>query len=400
MSLFFISYQRNSKAFAQDLKNRIDNSEFDILAWIDYTDIASGDEWKVAIDKGLEQCVAVIVVVTVTALRSQYVTYEWSYALGKGKRVIPIIHEKLGTDDKLHPKLDDRQYRDFIDPSEEQWHQFLNELARFGEQKSVPPTIGKAVEALSDHNPQVRANAVETLRDFDHPSAIEALAEAITSYSTDVSRNAALALAEKTNFQDGRALLGLELAISHPSTKIKSVASLQRMDNQQSVDILGMALEKSPRDPELRMQVINAFARMKHRGVVAELRKLLVDDGAKDLTIFETLEKWKDPQALPELIEFTSKQNHNSIIVPALKAIISTGEPEAVPFLFECLRKYAGAKVAQHAKIFETALEGIVNFGREEAISQLEQLRSDDLFARRERLLNNAIRQLKEKYQP
>ena len=121
MSGFFISYQRNNKKFALKMRDKL--ADAGIQYWID-EHIRSGEEWKQIIDKELADCVGVIVIVTPNALRSQYVTYEWSYALGLRKRVIPAIFEYPNPDPKIedhlkiHPKLDDRQNRDFSNPKE------------------------------------------------------------------------------------------------------------------------------------------------------------------------------------------------------------------------------------------------------------------------------------------
>jgi len=43
------------------------------------------------------------------AKESEYVTYEWSYAWGKGKPVFPIMLKQTS----LHPRLESLQYLNF-----------------------------------------------------------------------------------------------------------------------------------------------------------------------------------------------------------------------------------------------------------------------------------------------
>lgn len=59
----------------------------------------------------LRGCRAVIILITPDSTRSQYVAYEWSYALGLGKEIIPILYRS----NEIHAKLLDYQYLDFRD---------------------------------------------------------------------------------------------------------------------------------------------------------------------------------------------------------------------------------------------------------------------------------------------
>lgn len=48
-------------------------------------------------------CALVVLLFTKAAARSRYVTYEWSFALGVGIRVIPVLLEAGA---ELHPRLE------------------------------------------------------------------------------------------------------------------------------------------------------------------------------------------------------------------------------------------------------------------------------------------------------
>lgn len=106
MTQVFISYSREDQAFVTELEPKLE--ALGLEAWTD-RDLEGGDKWKEMIDKAIIESFAMLVVMTPTAKQSEYVTYEWSYALGKEIPVIPLM--LIPT--PLHPKLEELQYYDF-----------------------------------------------------------------------------------------------------------------------------------------------------------------------------------------------------------------------------------------------------------------------------------------------
>jgi hypothetical protein len=81
----------------------------DISYWCDES-IEAGNKWKPQIDDALKEASAVIVVVTPDAMKSTYVTYEWSWALGSGLPVFPLLLR--GSYDDVHNRLLDEHCED------------------------------------------------------------------------------------------------------------------------------------------------------------------------------------------------------------------------------------------------------------------------------------------------
>jgi tetratricopeptide (TPR) repeat protein len=119
----FISYAHKSdesKKFISTFRQTVDafnhkngNAvKFDI--WTDQ-DIIAGERWKKEIDDALKMAFAVLVLITPESVESHYVTYEWSFSLGTGKHVIPIVLEELDDKDKLHDKLAEFHYEKLWD---------------------------------------------------------------------------------------------------------------------------------------------------------------------------------------------------------------------------------------------------------------------------------------------
>jgi hypothetical protein len=94
---------------------------------------------------------------------SHYVTYEWAYALGKGKSIIPM---KLGAC-AAHPKLESIQYLNFANPGLLPWATLINRIH----------------EIVFDHAPTQRAYCL-----FGHGDA-SVLSEGCSSSYLKTGRN-------------------------------------------------------------------------------------------------------------------------------------------------------------------------------------------------------------------
>jgi CheY-like chemotaxis protein len=103
----FLSYNSKNEDFAELVKMKLEKEDFQV--WKDTSQIGIGTEWRNEIDQGLLNCNAVIVLLNQVSTKSPYVTYEWAFALGNGKTIIPILTE----DCEVHPRIDVLQYLDF-----------------------------------------------------------------------------------------------------------------------------------------------------------------------------------------------------------------------------------------------------------------------------------------------
>ena len=118
----FVSYAHVDNDFIPELKERL-GEYFDI--WIDTSNLAAGKNWRDEIDKAIKESFAVIVIITPESCVSRYVTYEWSFALGLGIPVIPLLLKKA---DEIHPRLDALQYFDFSKRFKEPWKELIDRL--------------------------------------------------------------------------------------------------------------------------------------------------------------------------------------------------------------------------------------------------------------------------------
>lgn len=103
----FISHDHDDADFAELLKLQLEKNG--IESWLDTERLKIGQDWREEIDDGIANSLAVIAIMTPEARKSEYVTYEWAFAWGKGIKIFPIMLKQT----PLHPRLESLQYLDF-----------------------------------------------------------------------------------------------------------------------------------------------------------------------------------------------------------------------------------------------------------------------------------------------
>ena len=89
-------------------KEKLEN--FDIEVWQDQGGgIKAGDKWRDQIESGIKSSNVVLILLTPSSCASSYVTFEWAFGLGLGKRLIPLLWK----DCEKHPRLETIQHIDF-----------------------------------------------------------------------------------------------------------------------------------------------------------------------------------------------------------------------------------------------------------------------------------------------
>lgn len=120
----FISYDHEDGDFADLLKYKLEDAGFMVEIDLDY--ILGGDNWKISIDDAIGRCDLVIVVCSKYSNISEYVIYEWSFAIGARKKILPVVIEKC----ELHPKLKELQYIDFINRKIRPWKKLISDVKK------------------------------------------------------------------------------------------------------------------------------------------------------------------------------------------------------------------------------------------------------------------------------
>lgn len=204
----FISYGRDEigEPIAQQLYDGIKElKEPPLSPFLDTSDLEDADKWRPQLARQIEDSFLIIVLCSQKANGSQYVTFEWSYAMGKGKKVLPVEIQKPtpGKDEVSNPisplLLDyNSTVLDFTNPSEQTWQDLLDTIVRIYYQEYTPTPIQRAVEFAEHPLNAYRQQALRSLYENEHHKSVEALVTLVKdSYLPQVRWEASQYLARK-----------------------------------------------------------------------------------------------------------------------------------------------------------------------------------------------------------
>jgi hypothetical protein len=121
----FISYHSADSDFVEALVSRL--TKKGLRAWIYGEKLSGGKDWIKKIDDAIRKSKVVIVVLSPGANDSEYVLFEWAFAIGSKIPVVPILlHET-----KIHPRLGVLQYFDFRNIKARSWDELYNCLSKY-----------------------------------------------------------------------------------------------------------------------------------------------------------------------------------------------------------------------------------------------------------------------------
>jgi cold shock CspA family protein len=121
----FVCYSRKDEDFVLKLAWHLKNKGVPI--WLDQRDIPSGANWDRTIEKALNECASLLLVLSPSSVESDEVQSEWRWALDEKKVVVPILYQPCRIPFRLKPI----QYIDFTSRSpddKEALEQILNAL--------------------------------------------------------------------------------------------------------------------------------------------------------------------------------------------------------------------------------------------------------------------------------
>jgi len=185
MSHVFISYNKNSGDFIEDLKKNLEDKEFEVWIFEDFDNLPLADDWPKKVDQAIKDAFAILLIMTPQAKESENVIYEIGFALGAGKKVIPIMLEKTS----LPARISLFDYLNFTVRKARPWDTLFTQLETEREKKlsaDIATFVKQAIDALKSPIPDIRSKAVRDLAQTNHLTAKEALLKVLDNPDSEL----------------------------------------------------------------------------------------------------------------------------------------------------------------------------------------------------------------------
>ncbi len=362
MAHVFISYQRADSKFAQYLKKQVEDNGFRV--WMD-AEVRAGDNWRETIDEAIKEAFAAVIILSKASRHSEYVNYEWAYALGANIKVVLIMFEEV----EVHPRLAVLQYLDFTDWHNLPWDRLMRRLKEIEQQHfaqqtaanipaDAPQALKSAVAALDSYNADERIAAVDALSQMNHPVARDVLAAAVHHTMGDVRIHAAFTLTRVADNRDPRAVPGLIEALrdkEHPATQREAVQALGDIGDPLAVPELVNMLDE--RDENLKGAIVEAIGKIGTEAIPDVVEKLNAEDWRVRRNATEALWLMRDPETVPGLV--TALTDWHDVVRHAASGALAELGYGAVYGLTQIMNgKYGKNRDLQNAALY--ALEEII----------------------------------------
>jgi hypothetical protein len=341
MSHIFISYKHTIDGdFAEVLIRKIIDAGF--RTWAFSNELQAGEDWRIEIDEAIKDSLALIVIMSPEAKTSEYVTYEWSFALGAGVKVIPVMYSQTA----LHPRLESLQYLDFTSRTLRPWDTLINSVKRAISHvgtyivpipRDTPNYIKEAIAALDSPNSSDRAGAFDTLlqaRDSS-PVAKDALLSALKHPNREVRILTSLSLAKYKNMQI-QVIPGLLEGLHTNEHNRSASETLGRIG---ALAVTGLLEALSDKSRHVRSGAIKALGIIKDASAVPILIEIInnnyEEQEIKKIAI-DALGMIGDASAVPLLLNFFNTDSKDIMLQDnAINALIKIKDSSATQGLMK-----------------------------------------------------------------
>jgi HEAT repeat protein len=411
MAHVFVSYDRENRDFAEVVQAKLERAGHKTSMDLDL--LSAGDDWQDKLDAAIRASDAVVVIMEPEARASDYVAYEWAFALGAGVRVIPLEFRTT----PFPPRLDGLHRLDFTGKNRP-WDTLLAEVARAAATRlaanagdpETPLAVQQAVRAIESLVADERRAAIETLAQTEHPTALAALTRALEHPVKDVRAAAARVFPDRRNPRIMPGLIDayrIDLAASsakgmptlEPDARLldEGAASIGEAAVPALIDALKQ-FATEPRHYQLRRAAASALGKTKSAAAVPPLAQALecheegvrqaaaealgeleqpsgavplrialtdADEGVRRQAA-ESLGRLKDASAVSSLIECLANDSYG-VRTSAARALGRIGDRAAVPPLVAALQD-------EDYSVRKAAAEALSLLGDGVAIAQLRRL--------------------------
>lgn len=319
MKHVFISYKRNDRSFALEIENRLIDAGLD--TWTDNA-LRAGENWRDGIDEAIHNAFALVVLITPEARKSEYITYEWAFAMGLGIPIVPVVLVQT----KLHPKLEPLHYINFTDRGGEPWDELITRLKQMQDETYRPAIV------VSRQASAAVKNAATML---DHPD-------------TDQVLNACLSLKNMCS-RDENALDVLFQATKHANydVRVYAVYCLGQLKIKEAVPrLLEMLSEEDHLPLPARVRVANQGISSFREFIVTTIGEIGVTDSITN-GLIEHLKTEPWPSVRGNLIRLLDKYGNEQIAGAIAQLMTDEDEESLVSAMVDLLEKHAGETTIQ-----------------------------------------------------
>ncbi len=405
MANIFISYHREDSDFSELLQVRLKKAGH--TPKVDLDILNAGEDWRDKLDLEIRQCKVLILVISADSAASEYVNYEWAFALGAGLIIIPVELEST----EIHPRLTPLQRLNFTNkarPWQTLYDQLDNLLCADPDTGiSIPvnasPTIKRAINALDSLHTNEQIAAVETLSQIDDPQAKKLLIKALNHPVKTVRISAAekfpdqndpvilpaLFEAYNNEFRNGIYKLDSEmerewvwkltsfgkLATPHFIELLKNsdleaqsfaLRCLKEIGDSSATNAVSQLLAST--EEYIRMTAVNTLSKIGDTSIVPRLHELLDDDSddVRAATI-DAMGDLNDNTASSLFIDYIEHEP-SKIRAASARALGKIGEQSALPSLISLL---------EDTESYETrcaAVEALGKIGNKSAIAAIKKI--------------------------
>lgn len=305
----FISHSSKDMKYVEIVKTNL-GQEFGLRVSYDF--LPTGIRWSEQIDYQLSSSNAVIVILTPNSVQSRWVTYEWSYALGRGIPVLPLKFEQFDKND-IHDKLAAIQFVSFIEAPPETWERLRNDILR--------QAVGSAIDRVS------RISMLFMKKGLSWVTIHGALNELLELRPQDMS----LVIGMR------EAIVGFALTEEQYDVREKAALLIGKIKHRGNYEVL-IKLLKTDEHRSVRAAAAKALGALGDKRAIPELIVSLQDERSVRAAAISSLGDLRAVEAQDHLISFLDDGDVN-IVLYAIRALSKLGKDgaKAVPKLIELL---------------------------------------------------------------
>ncbi len=339
MSHIFLAYDPYDEPFAEQVANLLVSAHFNVVRY-------PKAEWDSQRDESIANCKAFLLILSENGLSSSDITYQWAFAIGRNRPIVPILRETVA----IHPRLAEFEALDFkekidIDSLIQKLEQLVDVYATSPLTKTRPFQSGKSrdgktafqlVAQLIDKNATQRRSAIEELGRRREHNATSQLLRLLEDVDPSVRVAAAHALGRLHEPKAAEKLAKLLIQDSSARVRAAAAEALWGLNDATTAEPLRIAL--SDQSPDVRKIAAYALGSLKD---IPALDKLIACLNDKDVLVrvaaVTALGYLGEISTILPLSERLEKDTSIVVRAAAAHALGNIGSSTAIPMLEKAL---------------------------------------------------------------